>query len=108
MRAVYVILLCFIAASAMAEPFKEIVAECWKDRDHSQMSACVEDRAAKARERLSSVENLKRIHISDSKEGAAYVKAAITAFDAAAKSFRKYREDQCSLVAALASKGNGA
>jgi uncharacterized protein YecT (DUF1311 family) len=100
--------LCAYASGATAQQFNAIVQECWMGHDHSQMSECIEQQAAQARTRLNEVERQMRVSISKSTEGAAYVAAASSSFEASVKAFREYRENQCSLVLVVASRGNGA
>ena len=92
--------------SASAEQFNTIVMQCWEGNDHPRMSACVSLRASQAHSALESVEREVREAIAKSQEPA-YVKTASAAFEANARSFRRYRKDQCAFVFALAYVGNG-
>jgi uncharacterized protein YecT (DUF1311 family) len=106
--AILVAMLASIDVSAGEAQFNEILGECWKGRDHPQMSACVQSRAAEATARLSGVVAVLRKGIAKSEESAGYSKsAAIAALEASIKAFEEYRTSQCAVVFAVASMGNG-
>ena len=88
-----------------------IINDCWKGRDHSGMSACVEMRAKEAQASLSQAEQAASDAIASSKDEPDFPKYRSdteAGLSRAPGAFAKYRKSECAYEAALASKGNGA
>lgn len=96
---------CSAANSATVE---KTINECWNGNDHRGMSECVATRATLAGDKLQAAERAMRVTISKSQEDANYLTPVQQHFESGVTSYRKYKDEQCSLREALASVGNGA
>lgn len=108
-----ILLLAFFAFSAIAqagiqtlEVKRDLIQQCWQDHDHSGMSACISAKASETRAALNAEEAKIRQSIQHDRESSH--RKVTTLFEADVRSFKKYRHDQCALIYALASIGNGA
>jgi uncharacterized protein YecT (DUF1311 family) len=109
LAAILFAMLASIAVSAKDAQFNDILGKCWKGHDHTQMSACVQSRAAEAQVRLSGIVAELRKGIAKSEDSAGFSKSgAIAALEASINAFQEYRTRQCAVVFAVASMGNGA
>ena len=107
-KIIFIFVSLLIFSCAEAEQFNTIVGECWEGRGHPEMSKCVAERADTTRANLETEEKSFRALIEKSQEESSYSKAVSSAFEVSVESFRKYRNEQCSLIFFLASAGNGA
>jgi len=92
--------------SAFAAQPQDLIQHCWQNHDHAGMSTCVSAKATEARTALNAEEARIRQSIQRDRESSHRNIAAL--FEANVRSFKKYRHDQCALIYALASIGNGA
>lgn len=84
----------------------DLIRQCWQDRDHAGMSACIKAKHSETRTALHAAEAETRHAITRDREDAR--RKAVAIFEADVISFRKYRHDHCALIYTLASTGNGA
>jgi uncharacterized protein YecT (DUF1311 family) len=109
MRILFILAALALQSSAASSASVETtINECWKGNDHRGMSECVAGRAASARANLQAVERAMRLTISKSQEDTSYLAPVRQRFESSITSYRKYRDEQCSLREALATTGNGA
>jgi uncharacterized protein YecT (DUF1311 family) len=104
---IFIATLGLVGEVCSAATLEQTIEECWVDHDHPAMANCVAARASEARARLVTVERRMLAAIDASPESPRYVAKARSAFARSARSYATYRNDQCSLRAALAATGNG-
>jgi len=111
MRTLLLTSLLLIFGEAQAVSTDEIMAECWRDRGHPEMSQCVLDRAQASRAELEATEREireKLVTISrDTAYPSGYVVRVRNYLNRSDGAYRQYRSAACALHYAFASIGNG-
>ncbi len=101
-------LLVLITGAAYAEDFRSVINDCWKDKSHVEMSACVVSLAQKSSKDLGSLEQELTTKIQNEGEEPRYIQSMKDTFVIGERSFKVYRTHQCNFVASLAKGGNSA
>jgi uncharacterized protein YecT (DUF1311 family) len=100
--------LALLSSPVKSATVETTIKECWKGNDHRGMAECVANRANAASENLQAAERAMQVSISRSQEDTSYLTPIRQRFESSVTSYRKYKDEQCSLREALASMGNGA
>jgi uncharacterized protein YecT (DUF1311 family) len=111
MRTLLLASLLLIFGEAQAVSTDEIMAECWKDRGHPEMSQCVSDRAKASHAELEKTEREMRAKLAtisrDTEYPPGYVVRVRNYLNRSDGAYRQYRLAACALHYEFASIGNG-
>ncbi|APV48319.1 hypothetical protein BWI17_00645 [Betaproteobacteria bacterium GR16-43] len=99
---------CSISGVAIAGVHDDIIANCWKGRDHPAMTSCVREYAQAAQAALNHADRDLRQALVKSQDEVRRRDDIKRQLDASASTYRKFRDAECSLTHTLASQGNGA
>jgi uncharacterized protein YecT (DUF1311 family) len=99
--------LCLTPAIVSAQRSVEAEEACYKAASQVEARACLEKRAAQSEREVREAEAKFRSAIAIEVEESDAPRTALTAFDAASKTYAQYRRAQCDLQASLAFGGTG-